>query len=156
MCPWPLLISYLIYILIHSFLCVLFHWCFSGDWRKGHYNLLSVHSPFHHFVIHSLFCHCCALLFSAFFPWFCSSFSYLLSTLHSSLLSTFPFLVFLQAPYKLHSYPVLFYILFLTRVFFSHLAEELNFAGKDCQRAAASPVSLCCDGYPRWGCFGLH
>lgn len=38
--PWPLLVSYPIYKLIHSLTWLLLHWCFSRHWREG--NIISL------------------------------------------------------------------------------------------------------------------
>lgn len=60
MCPWPLLISYPICILIHSFNCVLFHWCFCRNCRKGNITFL-VFVLLSTTLLCTLFCHCSVL-----------------------------------------------------------------------------------------------
>lgn len=156
MCPWPLLISYPISTLIHSFNCVLFHWCFSRNWRKGNITSL-VFVPLSTPVLFSLFfvTAMCFLLSSVFL---------LNSVLPFYILSahcTFPYFqpslsyfspITLRTPF----FPCIILHFFLTAIFSSCLVQELDFAGKDFQKAAASPVSFCCGSSPRWGCSGLH
>lgn len=156
MCPWPLLISYPICILIHSFNCVLFHWCFCRNCRKGNITLL-VFVLLSTTLLCTLFCHCSVLSSLFCLPSLILFFPFITSR-HIALFLTFNLPPSCFSPITLWT-PFFSWIIlhfFLTGIVFSCLAQELNFAGKGFQKAAASPVFFCCDSYPRWDCFGLH
>lgn len=156
MCPWPLLISYPICILIHSFNCVLFHWCFCRNCRKGNITLL-VFVLLSTTLLCTLFCHCSVLSSLFCLPSLILFFPFITSR-HIAPFLTFNLPPSCFSPITLWT-PFFSWIIlhfFLTGIVFSCLAQELNFAGKGFQKAAASPVFFCCDSYPRWDCFGLH
>lgn len=136
--PWPLLVSYPIYKLIHSLTWLLLHWCFSRHWREGNiislvFVLLPTTLLLTLFSVTAL----CFPLFPAFLDSALPFHIFLFLTLNLPL-SCSP--TALWTPF----FSCIILHFFLTRIFFSCLAQELNFAGKNSEEAAASPVPFSC------------